>query len=58
MKLIIGTRGSKLAQCQAYWVRDQLAAAGHEIEVRIIKTTGDKLADLCAGPGAGRRPSP
>ena len=43
MKLIIGTRGSKLAQCQAYWVRDQLAAAGHEIEVRIIKTTGDKL---------------
>jgi hydroxymethylbilane synthase len=43
MKLTIGTRGSKLAQCQAHWVRDQLTGAGHEVEVRIIKTTGDKL---------------
>jgi len=43
MKLTLGTRGSKLAQWQAQWVREQLAAAGHEIEVRVIKTTGDKL---------------
>ena len=43
MRLIIGSRGSKLALWQAHWVRDQLAAAGHEIEGRIIKTTGDKL---------------
>jgi hydroxymethylbilane synthase len=43
MKLTIGSRGSKLALWQAHWVRDQLTAAGHEGEVRIIKTTGDKL---------------
>jgi hydroxymethylbilane synthase len=43
MKLTIGSRGSKLALWQAHWVRDQLAAAGFEIEIRIIKTTGDKL---------------
>jgi hydroxymethylbilane synthase len=43
MKLTIGSRGSKLARWQANWVRDQLAAAGCEIEIRIIKTTGDHL---------------
>ncbi len=43
MKLRIGSRGSKLALWQAHWVRDQLALAGHEIEIRIIKTSGDKL---------------
>ncbi|MGO8789835.1 MAG: hydroxymethylbilane synthase [Terriglobia bacterium] len=43
MRLIIGSRGSKLGLWQAHWVRDQLAAADYEIEVRIIKTTGDKL---------------
>jgi hydroxymethylbilane synthase len=43
MHIAIGSRGSKLALWQAHWVRDQLAAAGHEVAVRIIKTTGDKL---------------
>lgn len=43
MKLIIGSRGSKLALWQAHWVRDQLASAGYDMEVRVIKTTGDKL---------------
>jgi hydroxymethylbilane synthase len=43
MRLAIGSRGSKLAIWQAHWVRDQLAAAGHEIAIRIIKTTGDRL---------------
>jgi hydroxymethylbilane synthase len=43
MRLVIGSRGSKLALWQAHWVRDQLTSAGYEIEVRIIKTTGDKL---------------
>ena len=43
MRLTIGSRGSKLALWQAHWVRDRLAAAGHEIAIRIIKTTGDKL---------------
>jgi hydroxymethylbilane synthase len=46
MKLIIGSRGSKLALRQAEWVRDHLAAAGHLVDIRIIKTTGDKLAGL------------
>lgn len=46
MKLIIGTRGSKLALWQANWVMEQLSAEGHEVEIRIIKTTGDKLEDV------------
>lgn len=49
MKLIIGSRGSKLALWQAHWVRDQLAATGYEIEIRIIKTTGDKLQSVAPG---------
>jgi hydroxymethylbilane synthase len=49
MRLIIGSRGSKLALWQAHWVRDQCAAAGYEIEVRIIKTAGDKLQDVAPG---------
>src|SRR5262245_3627693 len=47
----IGTRGSPLALAQAYELRDRLTAA-HEalrldgaIEIRIIKTTGDKVQD-------------
>jgi hydroxymethylbilane synthase len=46
MKIVIGTRGSQLALWQAGWVRDQLAACGHEVEIKIIKTTGDKLPHL------------
>jgi len=49
MRLIIGSRGSKLALWQAHWVRDQLAAGGYEIEVRIIKTSGDKLQAVAPG---------
>jgi hydroxymethylbilane synthase len=55
MRLIIGSRGSKLALWQAHWVRDQLAAAGYEIEIRIIKTTGDNLQAIA--PGAPLPPS-
>ncbi len=46
MKVIIGSRGSKLALWQANWVRNQLAAGGHVVEIRIIKTTGDKLTNI------------
>ncbi len=49
MKLTVGSRGSKLALWQAHWVRDQFCAAGYEIEVRIIKTTGDKLQAVAPG---------
>jgi hydroxymethylbilane synthase len=52
MKLRIGSRGSKLALWQANWVREQLRRAGHEIEMQIIKTTGDKLEVSLAKSGA------
>jgi hydroxymethylbilane synthase len=43
MHIVIGSRGSQLALWQANWVRDQLTAAGHEISIEIIRTSGDKL---------------
>jgi hydroxymethylbilane synthase len=43
MKITIGSRGSALALWQANWVKDQLAAAGHDVTIKIIKTSGDKL---------------
>jgi hydroxymethylbilane synthase len=43
MNIRIGSRGSQLALCQANWVKDQLTAAGHEITIEIIRTSGDKL---------------
>jgi len=45
MKIVVGSRGSKLALWQAGWVKDRLRAAGHEVEIRIIKTTGDKRSN-------------
>ncbi len=47
-KLTIGTRGSALALWQANWVADQLRELGRgqvEVEIRTIKTTGDKILD-------------
>ncbi len=43
----IGTRGSKLALCQANWVRDRLVTKNSHLNVKIvkIKTTGDKIQD-------------
>lgn len=43
MKITIGSRGSALALWQANWVKDRLASAGHEVTIKIIKTSGDKL---------------
>ena len=45
--LILGTRGSRLALWQAHHVRDALTAKvpGVQIELRIIKTTGDRVTD-------------
>lgn len=45
-RVIIGSRGSKLALWQATWVKDQLLAAGYQVEIEVIKTTGDKLANV------------
>ena len=44
--LVIGTRGSKLALCQARWVAGRLGAVGIESSIRVIRTTGDRQADL------------
>ena len=41
--LRLGTRGSELALAQAELVAAQLRAAGHEIEVVTIQTSGDRL---------------
>ena len=43
MKIVIGTRGSKLALVQTRSVARMLHVAGAEIEVRLIKTVGDTL---------------
>lgn len=44
--LIIGSRGSALALWQARWVQTQLSGLGIETEIRIIKTTGDRITDV------------
>ena len=43
MNITIGSRGSQLALWQANWVKDRLVSADTEVEIRIIKTTGDRL---------------
>ncbi|UZR92630.1 hydroxymethylbilane synthase [Chondrinema litorale] len=41
----IGTRGSKLALWQAYYVEELLVKAGYETNIVIIETKGDKILD-------------
>jgi hydroxymethylbilane synthase len=48
-KLRIGSRGSQLALCQANLISALLAARGHEVEIEIIHTTGDKITDVPLG---------
>jgi hydroxymethylbilane synthase len=43
MNIVIGSRGSKLALWQASWVKERLATTGHEVTIKIIRTTGDTL---------------
>ncbi len=45
-KLIIGTRGSDLALWQANFVKDSLAALNIDVELKIIKTQGDRILHL------------
>ena len=45
-KLRIGSRGSQLALWQANHISALLRACGHEIEIEIIHTTGDKITDV------------
>jgi hydroxymethylbilane synthase len=47
-RIVIATRGSKLALWQAEWVKSELEKLnpGIEIELKKIKTTGDKIVDV------------
>lgn len=44
--LRIGSRGSQLALWQANHIAGLLRANGHHVEIEIIRTTGDKIADV------------
>ena len=44
--LRIGSRGSQLALWQANHISALLRAGGHEVEIEIIHTTGDKITDV------------
>jgi hydroxymethylbilane synthase len=44
--LRIGSRGSQLALWQANHISQLLRAQGHEVEIEIIRTTGDKITDV------------
>ena len=45
-RLRIGSRGSQLALWQANHISALLRECGHEVEIEIIKTTGDKITDV------------
>jgi hydroxymethylbilane synthase len=56
VKLVIGSRGSKLALTQTYWVRDRLQAHNDSLEIEVLKirTTGDQATgSLRSFGGAG-----
>jgi hydroxymethylbilane synthase len=45
-RLRIGSRGSQLALWQANHIADLLRQRGHQIEIEVIRTTGDKITDV------------
>jgi hydroxymethylbilane synthase len=45
-RLRIGSRGSQLAVWQANHIRELLEQRGHQVEIEVIKTTGDKITDV------------
>ncbi|GJL78184.1 MAG: porphobilinogen deaminase [Nitrospinaceae bacterium] len=47
-KIVIGSRGSPLALWQANWIKSQLEElhSALEVEIKIIKTSGDKIQDV------------
>jgi hydroxymethylbilane synthase len=46
LRLRIGSRGSQLALWQANHIAGRLRERGHEIEIQVIHTTGDKILDV------------
>lgn len=55
-KIIIGTRGSKLALWQAEWVKAELKKLYPELGIELlkIKTTGDKILDVSLAKIGGK----
>ncbi len=45
-RLRIGSRGSQLALWQANHVAALLRGQGHEVDIEVIRTTGDKITDV------------
>ena len=43
MRIRIGSRGSALALWQAEHIAGELRAAGHEVSIELIRTTGDRM---------------
>ncbi len=52
--LRLGTRGSRLAVAQSGQVADALRARGAEIEMVVIRTSGDRLADVALADFGGK----
>lgn len=54
--LTLATRGSKLALAQSEWVRDELQRLhpGLQVELLILKTTGDKILDSALSQIGGK----
>lgn len=50
-RIRLGTRGSRLALAQSNQIADQLRQLGHEVELIILKTTGDVTAGSLVGFG-------
>jgi len=54
MRLRLGTRGSRLAVAQSGQVADALRARGVEVEMVVIRTSGDRLADVALADFGGK----
>lgn len=54
MKLRLGTRGSRLALVQCEEVADALRATGADVEIVVIKTSGDRLAQVALADFGGK----
>jgi len=54
VKVRLGTRGSRLALVQTQSVADALTALGVEVEVLVVKTSGDRLAQVALAEFGGK----
>lgn len=52
--IVLGSRGSKLALCQSEWVHQQLAARGCGVEIKVVRTSGDKFAGPLTSQGSAK----